>query len=291
MDKFVIKGLPWFFALMSFNVLSSSELPTVDCVIIPSRSADLSAPVAGVVDAVHKSLSHTVEKGDLVAELNTQVERVAIALAKTRTNMLAEHNAEKANLEFYNLQLKRITKLTGDELAPLRDLDEAVRLKENAFWRIEQIRHNREIRKQELQRAQAQLQNKLVYAPFKGVIAKQYKFPGEYIDGQPIANIVDIDTLHIEAIYPMEHYSLLKKGMFANVYPEIDQSKGYKATIDVIDPIGDVASGTFGVRLSMDNRARELPAGIKCFLEIESDLDDSLANNTQEKNLETQMEK
>ncbi|WP_372883293.1 efflux RND transporter periplasmic adaptor subunit [Psychromonas sp.] len=281
MEKIIIKGLPWLCTLMSFNVLSASQLPTVDCVIIPSRSAELSAPVAGVVAAVHKSLSHTVEKGDLVAELNTEVEKSAITLAKIKTNLSAEHNAEKANLKFYNLQLQRITKLSGNELASLRDLDEAVRLKENAFWGIEQIRQNREIRKQELQHAQAQLKYKFVYAPFKGVIAKQYKFPGEYVDGQPIAKIVDIDTLHIEAIYPMEHYPLLKKGMFANVYPETDQTRGYQAKIDVIDPIGDVASGTFGVRLSMDNSARELPAGIKCFLEIESDSDESGGRNSQ----------
>lgn len=291
MEKIILKGLSWLCALISFNVLSASELPTVDCIIIPSRSADLSAPVPGVVAAVHKSLSYAVEKGDLVAELNTDVEKSAITLAKTRTNLIAEHNAEKANLKFYNLQLERVTKLSGNELASLRDLDEAVRLKENAFWGLEQIRQNREIRKQEFQRAQAQMQDKFVYAPFKGVIARQYKFPGEYVDGQPIAKIVDIDTLHIEAVYPMEHYSQLKKGMFANVYPEIDQTKGYQARIDVIDPIGDVASGTFGVRLSMDNSARELPAGIKCFLEIESNSDDSGGKNSQGKNLDEQMKK
>jgi len=38
----------------------------------------------------------------------------------------------------------------------------------------------------------------------------------------------------------------------------------YTARVDVVDQMFDAASGTFGVRLSLPNPNRRIPAGLKC---------------------------
>ena len=262
-----LSGMIFFLSLQSSA--ETQPLPTVDCFIIPSRSAELSAPVSGIVKAVHSTIRDSVRAGELVAELNSDIERYAVDIAKAHTKMNAEQNIEKSNLEFYNLQLKRITQLRNKNLVSLQDEDDANRLKQSAYWRIEQVRQNMAIRRLELQKAEAQLRNKRILAPFDGVVARQYKFPGEYVEGQPILKLVDLKTLHVEAVLPMEYYNYLARGMKATVYPEIDQQSGYEATVDVVEPLGDVESGTFGVRLVVENPTRKLPAGIKCYLQFE----------------------
>ena len=44
--------------------------------------------------------------------------------------------------------------------------------------------------------------------------------------------------------------------------------KPHQATVDLVDPMGDAGSGTFGVRLSLPNPERDIPAGLKCRVEL-----------------------
>ena len=257
---------------ISQYAFSNEILPTVDCVIQPSKIVDISAPVAGVVVNVHKSTSHLIKAGELLAELNSSVEQAALELAKSRTDLTAEINLAKVNLEFDELKLKRlkrVSQLSPKNLVSLTDLDQSERDVQITYWRLKQIKQSQRVRFKELAQAKAQLETKKVYAPFDGVVAEQYKLEGEYVDGQPILKLVSLNPLHVDAVFPFEYYSRIKKGMSAQVFPETNQQQGYQALVDVIDPIGDVASGTFGVRFVLDNKNMTLPAGLKCYLQIE----------------------
>ena len=91
--------------------------------------------------------------------------------------------------------------------------------------------------------------------------------------------IVKLDPLYIEAILPMRLFGAVEAGMQAEVFPELDGSSSHKATVVLVDPMGDAGSGTFGARLSLPNPDNRIPAGVKCrmkFLDqgpILSDLD------------------
>ena len=39
---------------------------------------------------------------------------------------------------------------------------------------------------------------------------------------------------------------------------------GWRVSVEVVDPMFDAASGTFGVRLTLPNPDRKIPAGLKC---------------------------
>ena len=63
---------------------------------------------------------------------------------------------------------------------------------------------------------------------------------------------------------PARRYGSLKLGAVVEIKPEAPFAGSYKATVRVVDPVIDSASGTFRVRLELPNPKGEVPAGVKC---------------------------
>src|SRR5262249_50338946 len=81
---------------------------------------------------------------------------------------------------------------------------------------------------------------------------------------KPIFKLAEIDVLHVEVLLPMEAYGKVTRGMEVDVVPEIPADARYRAIVKVIDRLVDAASGTFGVRLELQNKQHLRPAGIRC---------------------------
>lgn len=255
-----------------FSHLTQAEtiLPAVDCVIIPSKTVDISAAVPGVISHLHSERSDRVHKGLLLAELDSRVEQANVELSRVRSKMSAEISAEQVNLKYDQLQSRRVQNLKQKNLVSVQNKDEAARLEKVTYWRLKQAKDTLKTRQLELARSLAQLEETKVYSTIEGVIAQVYKAEGEYVEDQPIMRLVQLNPLHVEAVLPMEHYGQVNKNMLAGVYPEIDPDNKLNAKVVIVDPVGDTASGTFGVRLSMDNPGNKIPAGMKCVLKLDS---------------------
>jgi hypothetical protein len=55
------------------------------------------------------------------------------------------------------------------------------------------------------------------------------------------------------------------------VHPAAPLGGSYRAVVEVVDPVIDAASGTFGVRLRLPNPDHSIPAGIHCNVEWPGD--------------------
>ncbi len=266
-------------AITSFSSLAQAEiiLPAVDCVIIPSKTVDISAAVPGLIGKLHAERSDSVKKGMLLGELNSRVEQANVELSRVRSEMSAEISAEQVNLKYDQLQSRRVRDLKQKNLISAQNKDEAARLEKVTYWRLKQAQDAFRTRQLELDRAVAQLEEKKVYSTLDGVVAQVYKAEGEYVEDQPIMRLVQLNPLHVEAVLPMEHYGQVQKNMQGSVYAEIAPNTKLSAKVMIIDPVGDTASGTFGVRLSMQNPDNKIPAGMKCVLRLEpSTIDQSV---------------
>ncbi|WP_050764123.1 efflux RND transporter periplasmic adaptor subunit [Neptuniibacter caesariensis] len=260
-------GLITLFA--AANLSAEEALPTVDCVISPSKVVDVGTAVSGVIERINAELGQPVSSNQLLVELEAGVEKATVKLAAARASMKADLSAEQVNLRYDRLQEKRVDQLAAKQLASSQNKDEASRIKRLSYWRTEQVREELHLRELELERAKAQLEEKRIYSVIDGVVAEQFKQEGEYVEDQPILRLVQLNPLHVNAVFPMEHYPRIQVGMQAEVFPETDQKQGYPVVVERIDPLGDAASGTFGVRLSLDNTEAALPAGLKCFLQVD----------------------
>jgi multidrug efflux pump subunit AcrA (membrane-fusion protein) len=79
--------------------------------------------------------------------------------------------------------------------------------------------------------------------------------------------IAQIDPLNVELVLPLQRYGSIKPGAAALVHPAAPVGGVYEAKVQVVDPVIDAASDTFGVRLLLPNPAGVIPAGIRCDVE------------------------
>ena len=263
--------------------IDRSTIPAVDCVINPYRVVDVSSPVAGVIEKLLVDRSQQVSAGQVIARMESSVERANVDLARYRASVESEVELGMVNINFDRLRKKRIDSLLEASNVSREIADQVEREVQQSEWKLRQARELEKIRKLELRKAQAQLGQKSISSPFDGFVLDIFKYPGEYVEDQPIARLAQLDPLVIEAIVPMEMFGQIQPGMQADVVPDILLKNKLRGEVIAVDRIGDTASNTFGVKLSMPNPENRIPAGLKCiatFIEMTPEQMVAEANTT-----------
>ncbi len=245
-----------------------SSIPGVDCVINPYKVADLASPVAGVIEDLYVERSQKVSAGQVVAQLDAEVEKASVKLARYRANIQSEIKLGQVNMDYDQRRKIRIDSLHDKQVASVEHTEEAEREEGLSKWKLQQAKELSEIRKLELYRAEQQLRQKSIRAPFNGFVLDTFKRRGEYVEDQSILRLAQLDPLVIEAIVPMENFGAIKVGMTGEIIPEFQTDKQLTGTVTIVDRIGDTASNTFGVRLVMSNPDNYIPAGLKCIVKF-----------------------
>ena len=86
---------------------SAQEQAALDCVINPHRVFDLGSAVSGVLAKVNVDRSDYVEAGQVLAELDTDVERASMAVALAHAENQSELNLSRLNVTFDQRRLVR----------------------------------------------------------------------------------------------------------------------------------------------------------------------------------------
>lgn len=207
------------------------------CLLEPSSTVDLASETPGVIDEVLVDRGAVVRKGAKLATLRSGVEEASVGLAR-------------AKAEFGQRKTGRNDELFAEELISMNERDELVT--------------EAKVAEMELREAEERLRLRRLHSPIDGIVVARHKSGGEYVGNEPIFTLVRIDPLYVEVIVPASRFGSIRKGMVANVRPEAPVGGSYKATVSIVDPVIDAASGTFGVRLILPNAERRLPAGLKC---------------------------
>jgi len=251
-----------------------SSMPAVDCVINPYRVVDISSPVAGVIEKLYVERSQRVSAGQVVAQLEASVERASVDLARYRAGVQSEIGLGKVNINFDQLRKKRVEGLLEKQNISVENADQIEREVQLSKWKLKQAKELADIRRLELRKAEQQLRQKSIPAPFDGFVLDTFKYRGEYVEDQAILRLAQLDPLVVEAIVPMENFGKIIPGMLAEIRPEVLFKDKLMSTVVAVDRIGDTASNTFGVKLSIPNPENRIPAGLKCivkFLEMNAE--------------------
>ncbi|MCG6938872.1 MAG: efflux RND transporter periplasmic adaptor subunit [Gammaproteobacteria bacterium] len=245
-----------------------SSIPGVDCVINPYKVADIASPVAGVIEDLYVERSQQVSAGQIVAQLDADVERASVKLARYRAGIKSEIKLSEINMDFDKRHKIRLASLREKQATSVEKIEEAEREESLSRWKLAQAKELSDIRTLELKRAEQQLSQKSIRAPFDGFVLDTYKHRGEYVEDQSILRLAQLDPLVIEAIVPMENFGSIKVGMVGEIFPEFNTTDKLTGTVSIVDRIGDTASNTFGVRLIMPNPENRIPAGLKCIVKF-----------------------
>jgi len=245
-----------------------NSMPGLDCVINPSLVVDIASPVSGVLEYLYVERSQQVTAGQELAQLESNVDRATVELAKYRAGITSGVGLGTVNVKFDELRKQRVDGLIDDENVSKEIVDQVERDVQLSNWNLKEAKEQARIRELELQTAEELLKQKTLTAPFGGFVLDTFKNQGEFVSDQAILRLAQLDPLVIEAIVPMEHFGLIKPGMYADVMPEVVTDKKVVGKVVAVDRIGDTASNTFGVKLSMSNPNYQIPAGQKCVLKF-----------------------
>ena len=247
------------------SAAASAKMGEFDCVVEAKMMIKLGSPDTGIVEVVKVDRDSTVKKGDVVAQLDSDLQRTALELAQLKASNEADIKAERTRLAYRSSEAERAMTLYSRQISSTKARDEAVTEKELAEHALAKAELEHSMAQVDVAQAQTRLDRRSIRSPVNGVIADVTIRPGEYVYEQtPLMTIAEIDPLYVKVWVPVHHYRQIHVGTNAEVMPEEPIGGLYRAQVTVVDRVFDTASSTFGVRLELANPDYSLPAGMRC---------------------------
>ena len=246
---------------------STANAAEYDCLIEARQQVEIRSPVEAVIESVQVQRGDLIRKGQIIATLESGPERAALEMARSRATMQGELRAAEARMNLAQKKMVRAEELYKQNFVSVNARDEAEAEFRFSTEQLRQARENQKLAELEVQRSTEVLAMRTIKSPFSGVVVEVLQKPGEFSSTNlkdPIVKLAEVDPLHVEVILPVALYGRIKVGAKAVVLPEQPVGGRYSATVRVVDRVIDAASGTFGVRLELPNRNREIPAGARC---------------------------
>ena len=201
------------------------------------HSSHISTSVEGLVSAVHFDSGARVARGDLLLELDTELEEAAYKQAEARTAQAAAELADaKRRLHIAESLAKR-------EYGPKNAVEAG-----QAEVDIDSATHDSFIAEQK--RRKAILARHRLPAPYEGVISKRMVEVGQWVQpGTAVFDLVSMHDFRVDVPVPQDYYARLRKG--AHVSVEIDALPDEKipAKIGALIPVSDPDARTFTLRV------------------------------------------
>ena len=237
MNKIAVTLLVITLSLASIKTSAQTGEGGFDCLIQPAVVLNMSSPVNGIINSIKVDRGAKVKKGQLLIRLEAATELAAVELAE-------------AKLDFSNREVKRAEELFQDNFTSEHSVDEATTTAKLA--------------KVELKQAKAILSQKNLRSPITGIVVQRLAQVGESVGSSPILRLAQIDPLFVEVVLPVEQLGKVVEGEMATIYPQQPFGGEYFAKVQTVDNIIDAGSGTFGVRIALDNPENKIPAGLRC---------------------------
>jgi len=260
----------WLLAVSILFWANPAWAQAYDCVINPAVVVKVGSPIAGLIDEVYVARGDVVKTGQKIARLRSRVEETTVALIREQARDTAEIEAQQARYNLSKSRLERAETLVRRQISSLESLEQA-RAEHEVISRelaIAEMRHR--TAQLELERAQELLAQRVIRSPINGVVLERALYSGEFLHQEAhVVTLAQVDPLYVEAFVPVEAYGRVLVGMTGKIHPHKPIDGVYSAKVIVVDSVFDTASGTFGVRLELDNPERLIPAGHRCTLSFE----------------------
>jgi RND family efflux transporter MFP subunit len=256
-------------AVMFADVASAADETWYDCLIDPARTVEVATPASGILQDVLVRRGDRVMQGMPLARLDSAVEGATVDLLRTRVGMTEVVDAQRQQTALLDRRRERILTLQARGIASEDAVDQIEAERLGALSSLRQAELELAVAEKELARAEIALARRTIASPFDGVVQRLTRNEGEYVDGDdPILQLVQLDPLRIEVYLPLAVYDQVSVGAKVDLRTTVPDDAAFEARVEVIDPIFDAASGTFGVELSVSNPGQEIPAGQRCQLHL-----------------------
>ncbi len=242
----------------------SPARPAVGCLISPERVADIGSPVTGVVAQVVVERGARVGKGQVLVQLEREVETAGVQAAEARASVDADIQAAQATYVLALQRHQRLVGLVGQGFVSQQAIDQARAERNVAEQKLAQAKAQQAIQSRELGVVRAQLGLRTVRSPFAGVVVDRFVNDGERVEEKPLLRLAQVNPLRVELVLPATRWGSVREGDAIGVLPELPGATSAVARVTHVDSVLDPASNTFVVRLQLPNPDFKLPAGARC---------------------------
>jgi membrane fusion protein (multidrug efflux system) len=203
----------------------------------PGRSAlTVSADLPGVVDRITFESGKTVQKGDILVQLDTRQEQAQLTGAESQ-------------LELARLNHERMQGLVQQDAVSRAEYDTAAAgLKQNEA-RLAEIR--------------ATIERKTIRAPFAGVLGIRQVNLGQYLTaGAPVVPLQSLDPIYVNFAVPQQDSAQMRPGK--NVRISVSDAGGgdFTGRISAIDSVIDQTTRNVQVQATLPNPGAKLKPGM-----------------------------
>jgi membrane fusion protein (multidrug efflux system) len=191
------------------------------------RGVRVSAEVPGKVIKLHFDSGARVKEGDLLVELDVEVEKAQLAAAEARA-ALAQAN------------LKRYQGLSGSGAVSSSDIDEAeANLKQNLA---------------EADALRATIARKTIKAPFDGILGIRRVQLGQYLSaGDEIVTLVSHNPIYLDFSLPQQALATIETGQLVRAFVDAYGDRPFEGTITAINAELDEATRSIKIRALLEN--------------------------------------
>ena len=243
-----------------------------DCLIEPAQVVEVRSAVDGIIGLVNVRRGDPVRRGQALVELQSAVERAAVDVARFRSKMTGAVESARHRLAYATIKLERQAKLQSESFVSAQARDEAEAERRLAQAELAAADENQELARVELRRAEEQLAQRVMVAPFSGVVLDRMLNPGDLAEAgagrKPVLRIAQIDPLKVDIVVPASLFGAIKLGQRASVSARSVQGH-HVAAVTMVDKAIDPASATFVVRVDLPNPSHSIPSGTRCSAQLD----------------------
>lgn len=241
----------------------------VDCVLEPASRVTITSSVDGVLREIAVQRGDTVEVGDLLYRLDSEIEELQLELSRAKAGSDVDMRAQQTRLDLRRREFERVEELANRNVAAGATLDDAAIEMALTELALEQAEFDRKLAAIEVRQAEAMLDRRSVKSPVSGLVVAVDATEGEYAAEQTtIMEIIETDPVNVEVFAPGTLFGRIAKGDSYTVTLNAPLEGTYVGTVAIVDGFLDAASGTFGVRLEITNPDGAVPTGARCQIDF-----------------------
>lgn len=203
------------------------------------RVAEVSTSVGGLVERVRVDTGDRVAEGDLLVELDRELETLTLEQARASVR---EARAQLADTRRRLEEARRLLERKGIPESEVRSLEAEVRVDKATLERLQA----------EQQHQAEELRRHTLEAPFAGVVSRKLTAPGEWVNpGTAVIELVGLDSLRLDFQAPQAYYPRISRGDRAAVKLDALPEQELEGRVTATIPVSDPDSRTFTVRVHL----------------------------------------
>jgi len=266
-------------------VLTSANLHAQDDIKAftePYRSVEIAAAEMGTLAKVAVEEGHEISAGDLLANLNEEVLSASLAVAKNLSQAGGELKSAKAELRMQQKRFEKIVGLQERRHASQTEVDRAKAQLEIAEAKLESVQDDLRAKKLDIERIEAQLEQRRLRSPIDGIVTSIFKEEGEFVspNDPSVMKVVQLNPLRAIFSVPQDQaFRLMVKETVSLTLEDTEVS----GVVEFVSPTADAQSGTCRVKVRIENPKYLLASGLPCYLKgfaASSDKEAKLVRNS-----------